>query len=95
MSAFSPSERAEYQVIRRHVLANVEAAVETPMGLRARLKSGATAEAAQWLLLELRCCPFLNAGLDVTAGGEVWLRLEGPPGAKVFLREEFSQLIRS
>jgi hypothetical protein len=48
-------------------------------------------EAAEWVDMERRCCPFLTIQLE-TPGGEDdwWLRLSGPAGAKAFLAAEFS-----
>src|SRR5262249_59697686 len=48
---------------------------------------------AAWVDLVVRCCPFLDYGIDVRAHGrEVTLRITGAPGARAFIREEFADL---
>ena len=43
-------------------------------------------DALDWLLLERRCCPFLNLELSLeTSSGALWLRFRGGPGVKEFL----------
>ena len=43
--------------------------------------------AAQWIVLEHRCCPFLNFKLELTDNSDVWLSVTGPDGVKAFLGE--------
>jgi len=47
-------------------------------------------EAAEWIALERRCCPFLALGLEWQEGGTVWLRLTGGPGVKAFLARQLA-----
>lgn len=43
-------------------------------------------EAAEWIDMERRCCPFLTIQLEAPGGGEdFWLRLRGPAGTKAIL----------
>ena len=43
-------------------------------------------DAFDWLLLERRCCPFLQLELSFDpSNGPVWLRFRGGPGVKEFL----------
>ena len=43
-------------------------------------------DALDWLLLERRCCPFLQLELSFEpSDGPVWLRFRGGPGVKEFL----------
>jgi hypothetical protein len=46
--------------------------------------------AAEWVSYERKCCPFFTFALEQSAdGGPVWLRITGPEGVKVFIREAF------
>jgi hypothetical protein len=56
------------------------------IGRRFVLQSALLA-AAEWIVLEHRCCPFLNFKLELTNDSDVWLSLTGPDGVKAFLRE--------
>ena len=44
----------------------------------------------EFLALERLCCPFLTFNLSIPADrGAIRLQIQGPPGAKAFLRSEF------
>ena len=48
-------------------------------------------EAAEWIDMERRCCPFLTLQLEASGEEEKWwLRLSGPAGVKVFLAAELT-----
>ena len=43
---------------------------------------------AEYVSLERLCCPFLDFAIEVGSdGGEVWLRMTGPEGAKKILED--------
>src|SRR2546426_194753 len=49
-------------------------------------------QAAEWMTLERRCCPFLRMALkDGTEG--IWLDLAGEPGVKTFIAAEFAAVV--
>ncbi len=56
-------------------------------------------EAAEWIDMERRCCPFLTLEMEVSGlQSDWWLRLSGPSGVKPLLAAELvlqkeSQLI--
>ena len=88
LSALDAEERARRAELARRVRAQTREVEETPSGYALRLAPDGDAprEAFEWLLLERRCCPFLELELAFEAGpGAVWVRLGGGPGVKAFL----------
>lgn len=63
---------------------------ELPDGFAFRLPAGAQVfrDAAEWVGLERRCCPFLEFALEWRRDDTVWVHLTGGPGVKDFLRAE-------
>jgi hypothetical protein len=47
--------------------------------------TGAFLKAAEWIVLERRCCSFLNFKLELNDNGNVWLWLTGSEGVKAFI----------
>ena len=45
-------------------------------------------QAAEWVSLERRCCPFVQFTLEWTEDDSVWVRFTGAPGVKAFLAAE-------
>jgi hypothetical protein len=45
-------------------------------------------QAAEWIGLERRCCPFVRFTLEWKDDDTVWLRLEGGPGVKEAIAAE-------
>jgi hypothetical protein len=81
----------ERNVISRLIPSVVER-VETPDGYSFRFPSadGFLADLHEFILLERKCCPFLDFKLSVgRGGGDVMLELSGPPGAKEFIASTF------
>jgi hypothetical protein len=78
---------------RRAALADDIAAVfrevrETEDGYAARIDDDPALcrRALEWLLLERRCCPFLDLRLVLEGErGPVWIHFRGGPGVKAFL----------
>lgn len=48
--------------------------------------------AANWILAERRCCPFLTFALECNPERDTWLRITGPEGTKDVLRAELDKL---
>ena len=42
-------------------------------------------QAAEWVSLERRCCPFVQFALEWNEDDSVWVRFTGAPGVKEFL----------
>jgi hypothetical protein len=88
LDALTPAERARRAELAASVSAGFREIRETGDGFAARLDAGPeTCRAAlEWLLLERRCCPFLDLELRLDSSeGPLWLRLGGRPGVKAFL----------
>lgn len=45
-------------------------------------------QAAEWIGLERRCCPFVQFTLEWKEDDSVWVRFTGAPGVKPFLSGE-------
>jgi hypothetical protein len=85
--ALNAVERSRYQELRGNLLAAARERRKLSNGYEFRLDGAALrlVDAAEWMDLERRCCPFLM--LELAASGRephVWLRLTGPAGVKEF-----------
>jgi hypothetical protein len=62
LDALSPDERQRQQALRRELETALVDVTETPVGFRFtyREDSRVFLQAAEWLALERRCCPFLD-----------------------------------
>jgi len=88
LAALNPAERELRATLAARVAARFREVQETPDGYAARLDDDPALmkDALDWLLLERRCCPFLQLTLALEpSDGPVWLRFEGGPGVKGFL----------
>lgn len=90
---------AEFRERERTVLeqlkSNVITVTETTSGYAFRFPSDDASFAAlnEFIVLERRCCPFLDFNLTVPRGnGEIVLELSGPDGAKEFIAANFAPL---
>jgi hypothetical protein len=45
-------------------------------------------QAAEWISLERRCCPFVRFALEWRVDESVWVRLTGGPGVKEVIAAE-------
>lgn len=91
------AKRRGFRERERIVLANIKASVlatdEIPSGFIFRFSSedGSFAALNEFIVLERRCCPFLDFKLTVPRGnGEILLELSGPDGAKEFIAANFA-----
>jgi hypothetical protein len=89
-NALSKTERSRHDELGHRLLAAVQEKGELPAGYALRLPQGDLMAAAEWVSYERKCCPFFTFALEQSAdGGPVWLRITGPEGVKVFIREAF------
>ena len=87
LDVFETSEQDRYATLRAAVRAGMNAVHELPDGYAVGLSTEPALfrQAAEWITLERRCCPFLTLGLEWAEDGRVWLRLTGRPEVKAFL----------
>ena len=92
MKAISSTERIRYNTLLEKLKTAVQQQKELADGYAWDLngKRITLPEAAEWMTMERRCCPFLTLQLEAT-GNEVDFRinLKGPAGVKAFLVSEF------
>jgi hypothetical protein len=97
LHALSEAERVRSAALRRELTTATREKKELAQGYAFRLPNdGALFErAAEWLVLERRCCPFLSFELSWQAddGASPWLSITGPDGTKEFLAAEIPALI--
>jgi len=89
LSALTAAERSRRDELVRHLRARSLGLSETERGFAVALpdEPEACRDSFELLLLERRCCPFLDLGLHLErAGGPVRLLIEGGAGVKEFLR---------
>ncbi len=93
-SAFTPMERQRYDVLRAQVQGAMGQVDELDRGfaLRFAMESAVLSAVAEWVVLERRCCPFLDFVLEIRAEhGFAQLTITGPEGTKDVLREGMAQ----
>lgn len=93
-SAFTPLERQRYDVLRAQVQGAVGQVDELDGGFALRFAMEPTVLSAlvEWVVLERRCCPFLDFTLEVRAEyAFALLTITGPEGTKDVLREGMAQ----
>jgi uncharacterized protein HemX len=90
--ALTPTERAHHKQLTEKLLAARKAIVETEKGYEFQYSPSTVsiAELADWVVAEVKCCPFLDFHIDLEQEGKLaCLRLTGPEGTKAFIRPEF------
>jgi hypothetical protein len=89
--ALSAAERVRHKELLHRLRPSAHEISELPDGYVFRLNGDGISfiEAAEWVELERRCCPFLAFQLQI-AGGEngFVLGVTGPAGAKPFIDSE-------
>lgn len=89
ITAIPAAERDEHSRVTRYLLANASDIQEAQNGFAFQLSADDYDAACHFIARERLCCPFLRFALEVTpAGGPVTLHIDGPAGAKEFLRAE-------
>ena len=91
MEAIAVDQRGEHLLKIDKLFRAVEGVRELPNGYAFRLpnESGVLLTAAEFIVLERLCCPFLGFRLEIEdEGGPVWLSLTGREGVKPFITAE-------
>lgn len=86
--AMDDEQRERYRALRRRLGEDFREARELEDGYAFRHSSeaGVLVALAEYVSLERLCCPFFDFAIEVGRdGGEVWLRMTGPEGAKEVL----------
>ena len=95
LDALGPEERRRHADLTRTLEARALGVEELPDGFAVAIPPEAESlrDAADWMALEGRCCPFLRFELVFdAASSRALLRLTGPEGAKEILRSEIRAL---
>ena len=95
MKAISVPERVRYTSLLNQIKRSVNRQRETGEGYVWELSgTGASLkDAADWAMLERRCCPFLVIRLEAAGvGSDFRISLTGPEGVKAFLISEFGEV---
>ena len=96
LDALDVAQRERRSILASRLAAQLIGIKELPdgYGLRFPGEPALCLEAAEFITLESRCCPFFRFELEVEPnGGPLWLRLTGGEGVKQFL-EANSQLVK-
>ena len=92
MKAIGSTERIRYNVLLQQIKTAVKQQRELADGYAWEVdgKTISLPEAAEWVAMERRCCPFLTLQLEATGNeANYWINLKGPAGVKAFLAAEF------
>jgi len=93
MGFFTPEGLARHNALVEKIAAGVTESEELENGYLFKF-SGHFREAGEWLDGVRGCCPTLDYTMTFAAqDGPATLRIWGGPGAKEFIREEFSRII--
>jgi hypothetical protein len=90
VNALDKSQRKRQQELIELVRRSAQETQELPDGFAFRLAGDPTLfrQAAEWVSLERRCCPFVHFTLEWKRDDTVWIALTGAPGVKDFVAEE-------
>ncbi|MEW6734223.1 MAG: hypothetical protein AB1489_23050 [Acidobacteriota bacterium] len=91
LTALNKEQRERRLQLAKQLQSSVKELRELPDGYAFRLPAEPTIclQAAEFITLESRCCPFLTLTIELEReGGPLWLRLTGQQGVKEFLRAE-------
>lgn len=92
LRAISTLQRPRYNELLKRIRTAIRDRNEIAHGYTFRLDSQVVTlpEAAEWIVMERRCCPFLTIQLSASGNQADWvLTLIGPPGAKPIIAVEF------
>ena len=85
------TERARHKELTEKLLASRKETVETEKGYEFQYSPDkvSIAELGEWVVLESKCCSFLDFHIDLEERGKlVCLRLTGREGVKAFIQSE-------
>jgi hypothetical protein len=92
LKAISAAERPRYNELVKRIRGAIRNRSEISEGYAFKLdsKSVTLPEAAEWIVMERLCCPFLTLKLSATGNQTDWtLTLTGPEGVKPLIVAEF------
>lgn len=92
LEAISAAERPRYNELVKRIGAAIRDRRETSSGYAFELESKIVTlpEAAEWIVMERLCCPFLTLQLSAAGNQTGWtLTLTGPEGVKPLIVAEF------
>jgi hypothetical protein len=92
MNGIDALERARYGQLVEALRHAIQRRRELPDGYAFQIdtKQIGTAQLAEWIELERKCCLFFGFEIRWTPqNGDVWLHLSGPQGVKEFILDEF------
>ena len=92
IKALSSKERTRDKALTEKLVAARTATIETEKGYEFQYspEKVSIAEVGEWVVLESKCCSFLDFHIDLENQGKlVCLRLTGSDGIKAFIRSEF------
>lgn len=95
LKAFTPQQRQQWRKLVDQLMPAVISARERNDGysLQIDTRRVSVVEAAQWVDLERKCCPFFDFELDLHGeDGGLWLSLRGREGVKQFIEMDFTRL---
>jgi hypothetical protein len=95
LKAFTPQQRAQWRKLLDQLTPAVLSARERNDGyaLQVDTQKMSLVEAAQWVDLERKCCPFFDFQFDFHGeDGGLWLSLKGREGVKQFIEMDFTGL---
>jgi hypothetical protein len=89
-NALDKEQRKRQQELLELVRRSAQATQELPDGYAFRLAGDPALfqQAAEWVSLERRCCPFVHFTLEWKRDDTVWIAFTGGPGVKDFLAAE-------
>ena len=96
INAIDPVQRQQHLATTVALFGAVQEIRELPSGYAFRLPNEANMllKAAEFIMRERLCCPFLGFGVEVEPeGGPVWLRLTGAAGIKPFIQAEIGGIL--
>jgi hypothetical protein len=88
--ALDRTQRKRQQELLELMRRSAKATDELKDGYALRLPADSVLfqQAAEWIGLERRCCPFVQFTLEWKQDDNVWVRFTGAPGVKPFLAAE-------
>jgi len=89
LGVFTPEEKRRYHALAKKLAGATIGRRELERGYALKIAGAklGIAEAGEWMLLEGKCCPFLELTLE-PEGLEFWINLTGRAGVKEFLKAE-------
>ena len=92
-AALAPAERKRhFEEVTPALKKQVKGLQELEQGYAFEFPLSALPLAAEWVMREHLCCPFLEITIRIEPekNGKAWLQITGKPGVKEFVRAEFT-----